>query len=357
MAGTRNHFGRCRNLWRSRRPVKRCLQSATGRSLSGARLPPFSAVLKSREVEDPINLWFNRPLAYGFVALVYRTAITPNQVTLMAICAGLGASLCWFWGTPHGMLFGGILLWASAILDGADGILARAKQSFSELGRALDGSADLVVAALVVAGAVYHLWQRHHSLVILVAALPVVVLTTLQIPLYDYYKESFLMRTRPDWDGTPERVADVAARVARLEAEGAPWVHRRATRLYLDLVSGQRSLVARLDPCGGRDRLQFQVSDVTVNDYRRFNLGPMRIWTALSLAPHTYLFAIFGMMDRIDLYLWGRLCLGGSLFFVGLAWQRRASRRTLEALQLAGLSPVAVSGGPLEEGSGDVASG
>jgi len=201
-------------------------------TLSAPRLPPFASVLKSRDVEDPINLWFNRPLAYAFVALVYRTPITPNQITLLSIAVGAVAAGCWWHGTPAAMLWGGILLWASAILDGADGILARAKQSFSELGRALDGSADLVVAALTVVAAVQHLWQRQHSLLLLALIAPLIVLTVLEIHLYDYYKESFLLRTRLDWNGVPERIADVQERIAKLARDRAPWAYRRAMRLY-----------------------------------------------------------------------------------------------------------------------------
>ena len=64
-------------------------------ALSTPRLPPFASVLKSRDVEDPINLLFNRRLAYWFVALVYRTPLTPNQVTLLSIVVGVVAAGCW----------------------------------------------------------------------------------------------------------------------------------------------------------------------------------------------------------------------------------------------------------------------
>jgi hypothetical protein len=310
------------------------------RSLSAPRLPPFKSVLKSRDVEDPINLWFNRPLAYAFVALVYRTPLTPNQVTVLSIVVGAAAAGCWCVGTPAAMLWGGVLLWASAILDGADGILARAKQQFSDLGRALDGSADLVVALLVALAASYHLWVKHHSLLLLVLVLPIVVTTVMQIHLYDYYKESFLLRTRPDWNGVPERIADVHERIARLESSNAPWIHRRVMRLYLDLIVGQTRIVSLLDPAGSRESLTFQVSPQSTQDYRRFNLAPLRIWTAISLAPHSYLFAIFGMLDRLDLYLWLRLVGGNLLFVLAIAWQRHASARTRAALEDAGLTPT-----------------
>jgi CDP-alcohol phosphatidyltransferase-like enzyme len=309
--------------------------------LSVPPLPPLKSVLKSRDVEDPVNLWFNRPLAYAFVALVYRTPITPNQVTLLSTAVGAVAAAFWWRGGASGMLWGGILLWASAILDGADGILARAKRMFSELGRALDGSADMIVGALMAVAAARHLWVQHHSYWLVGLVVPIAVLTSVQVHLYDYYKESFLLRTRLDWNGIPERIVDVEERIAALDRRNAPWIHRRAMRLYLDLISGQTRVIALTDPEGSREHLTFEVTPASAADYRKFNLGPLRVWTALSLAPHTYLFAIFGMLDRLDVYVWVRLLGGNALFVLVLLWQRRASSQTRAALDAAGIPPVA----------------
>ncbi len=311
--------------------------------MSAPALPPLRTVLKSRDVEDPINLWFNRPLAYAFVALIYRTPITPNQVTLASILVGVVAAACWWHGTAAAMVWGGILLWASAILDGADGILARAKQSFSEIGRALDGTADLFVAALMAVAAARHLWVQYHSFWMIALIVPIAVLTSVQIHLYDYYKESFLMRTRPDWNGVPERIEDVKRRIAALEELRAPWAHRLAMRLYLHLIVGQTRVIARVDPDGSREHLTFRVTPEATAAYRKFNLGALRVWTAISLAPPSYLVAIFGMLARLDLYVWARLVAGNGLIVLALVLQRRASARTRAALDAAGLSPVPVA--------------
>jgi phosphatidylglycerophosphate synthase len=308
--------------------------------LNAAGLPPLRSILKSRDVEDPVNLWFNRPLAYAFVALIYRTPITPNQVTLLSLVVGVVAASFWVVGTAEAMLWGGVLLWASAILDGADGILARAKRMFSDLGRALDGSADLVVGVATILASAFHLWQQHHSWLLL-AIIPVALGgSILHIYLYDYYKESFLMMTRPDWNGVSESIADVEERHRKLkEARAHPW-HIWATKLYVDLIVGQTKVVRRTNPKGARQNLRFTVTERSMAEYRRFNLGPLRVWTAISLAPHTYLMAISAMFDRIDLYLWFRLIGANALFAVALLWQRRASARTLAALEAAGNPPV-----------------
>jgi phosphatidylglycerophosphate synthase len=185
------------------------------------KLPAFESVLKGRAVEDPINLWLHRPLAYLFVMAVYRTRITPNQITLISLLVGLAAAFCFVDGAAEYMLLGGILLWLSAILDGADGILARAKKLHSEAGRAIDGIADAIVAVMTVGAAFYHIWIRNHDLTQL-AWMPFALGTAfIHVYTYDYYKESYLLRTRRDWDGRPERARDIADRLERLISTNA----------------------------------------------------------------------------------------------------------------------------------------
>lgn len=288
-------------------------------------LPPFSSVLKSREVEDPVNLWFNRPLAYAFVAVVFRTPITPNQVTLLATLVGLAAAVGIALGTPDAMLWGGILLWTSAILDGADGILARAKKLQSEMGRALDGTADLVVAGAAIVAAIYHLWLKFHSFEIFVLCVATVMSSVFHIYLYDYYKESYLTLTRTEGGGRFESRTEVVERLARLKREGASWVVKLAAKLYVDLLRNQHFAVSRTNPAGLREGLVYELSPELAAIYRKHNRWPIRLWTWISLAPHTYLMAIFAMLDRFEIYLWVRLVLANGILLIALLWQRKGS--------------------------------
>jgi phosphatidylglycerophosphate synthase len=304
------------------------------------KLPAFGSLLKSRDVEDPVNLWLHRPLAYGFVALVYRSPITPNQITLLAMVVGLAAAACFIHGSEATMVWGGVLLWTSAILDGADGILARAQRKFSELGRALDGTADVVVAAATVAAAGYHLWVTKHDPVLMAQLLVTTGATVLHVYLYDFYKESYLQMTNPDWDGKPERVDEVQQRLARVKREKAGFAAIVASQLYVDLIRAQTRIVAFTDPFGSREALRFNPSPEAAEIYRRHNRLPIQLWALISLAPHSYLMSIFAMLDRLDLYLLGRLSLGNILFVVVLLWQRRASRLTRAELERIGQGPV-----------------
>jgi hypothetical protein len=304
-----------------------------------AALPPLRALLKSRDVEDPVNIWLHRPLAYAFVALFYRTPLTPNQITLLALLAGFGAGIAFFIGTKSMMVLGGILLWSSAILDGADGILARAKRLYSDVGRAIDGASDGIVALATVPIGFYHMWEQHHSW-LEVGLMPLAIGTTMvHVYLYDFYKEAYLQHANPAWDGRPERLADIAARIARLKAENAPWYARWSTQIYLGLVEAQIGVVMKTNPAAARHHLTFPVNDSSVRIFREYNRGPMQLWALVSLCPHSYLMALCAMFDRLDIYLWYNVLGGNALFIWALIWQRTATRRTIAALAAEHLAP------------------
>lgn len=304
-------------------------------------LPPFETVLKSREVEDPVNLWVHRPLAYAIVALIYRTSITPNQITFVALMVGLIAGVLFLVGTKTAMVVGGICLWSSAILDGADGILARAKRMFSDVGRAIDGVADALVGVLTVFPAFYHLWVTQHQPLHL-WLMPIAIGTTLfHVYLFDFYKEAFLQHTKLSWDGKPETLEIIQARVERLRREGAPWYARLTTQMYVGLVQNQIRTVSVLNPLARRHHLTFPVNEDSVRIYRKHNRGPMQLWALVSTAPHSYLMSICAMFDRLDVYLWLRVFGANGVFIIACIWQRIATKRTRADWASAGVSPNA----------------
>jgi hypothetical protein len=299
-------------------------------------LPPFSQLLKSRDVEDPVNLWVHRPLAYAFCKLIYRTPVTPNQVTLFAICLGLLAAACWIDGGRDAMIWGGALLWTSAIMDGADGILARAKNMQSAFGRALDGTADMIVGLSTVAACLYHLHATGAGVRLLVLGVIATLTTGLQLNLYDFYKELHLRMTRLDRGGEGDTAEHAEQLRTRVIAQGAPWYTRLSMNFYADYTRAQERLIGVTNPRALRLLRGVVRSEASADLYRHTNRAPMRLWMAVSLAPHSYLFAIFGMLDRLDQYLLLRLSVMNVLMLWGLAAQRRATRRTCDAFEVHG---------------------
>jgi phosphatidylglycerophosphate synthase len=292
-------------------------------------LPPFAQVLKSREVEDPVNLWVHRPLAYLFCKLVYRTSITPNQVTLLAILLGLAAAACWVEGSGWAMAWGGALLWSSAIMDGADGILARAKNMQSAFGRALDGTADMLVGFATTGACVYHLAVTGASTTLLIMSVVALFTTGLQLNLYDFYKELHMRMTRLDRGGESEDAEGAAKLLATEQVRKGPWYTRLSMGFYADYLRTQERITRATNPVALELMSGVARSQASADAYRHHNRAAMRFWMAVSLAPHSYLFAIFGMFDQLDLYLWVRIIGMNILMVLGLAAQRRGTARTV----------------------------
>ena len=104
------------------------------------------------EVEEVFDLIFYRPLAFIFVKTIYRTSITPNQVTWLALLFGvLGAFLITF-GTHQVYILAALCFIIYNVLDCSDGQLARINKSGTLTGRIVDGFADYVVAVVSYIG-------------------------------------------------------------------------------------------------------------------------------------------------------------------------------------------------------------
>ncbi len=310
---------------------------------SAPGLPPFAQLLKSRDVEDPVNLWVHRPLAYAFCRLVFRTPVTPNQVTLLAIGLGLAAAACWIEGSRAAMIWGGALLWISAIMDGADGILARAKNLQSPFGRALDGTADMLVGLSSVVACLYHLAATGADNALLGLGLGATLTTGLQLNLYDFYKELHLRMTRLERGGEGDDAEHAEQLRQEAESRRAPWYTRLSMAFYADYNRFQERLLRNSNARALSLMRGVARSEHSAELYRELNRRPMQLWMAVSLAPHSYLFAIFAMADRLDLYLWVRITLMNVVMLIALALQRRSTARTVEAFRAHGWIDVTLA--------------
>lgn len=115
----------------------------------------------TRKKHDQLfNVYAMRPVAAGVVALVHRTGITPNQITLgslvvfVASAATLVALPTW-----KGGLAGVAVLYASYCLDCADGMLARFKKLASKAGHLFDFFCDEFKAVLLVGTLAVRSWR------------------------------------------------------------------------------------------------------------------------------------------------------------------------------------------------------
>lgn len=112
----------------------------------------YRASLKHPDVEEPIDLWFYRPVGFRVALLGRRFGWTPNQITIASIFLGVGCGILCYPQDLWLNLLAIVLLILADIGDSADGQLARLAHQYSQLGRILDGAAgDFWFAAIYIA--------------------------------------------------------------------------------------------------------------------------------------------------------------------------------------------------------------
>lgn len=239
---------------------------------SGARSGGSAA--KPPEVEEWVDQRIHRPLARRVVALLVRTPITPNQVTLLSALVGVAAALAVARGAHEARwcAIGGVLLFVSVVLDCCDGQLARARQVSSTYGAILDGVADYVVGASIGIGAGYFMATVHHSRWYWLLALAGIASSAVQSALFDHAKTRYLARVGGGYSEREEDPTRLAAERQRA------WRERRLKdalllAVYLQYSRAQQSAL-RIPPA----------ADPVA--HRAAHAGRMRAWTWLGIGTH-----------------------------------------------------------------------
>jgi len=175
--------------------------------------------------EEPINLLLHRPLAGLLVKVLAVLSVTPNQVTVASGVIGFTAAVFMTIAGRYPLAWAaaaGVLMLLSVVLDCADGQLARLRGEASLVGRALDGTIDIIPIASVFVGSGLYLMQRG---IPTYYVLPVGFLAgyswRLHASGYDRAKQLFIANTRA---GTRSNalptLAEIDAQREELLAEG-----------------------------------------------------------------------------------------------------------------------------------------
>ena len=98
-----------------------------------------------------IKPWDSRVARY-LIRPLRHTRVHPNHITTASLLAGLGAAALFATGSRSASSWGGVLYILSALLDHADGELARLADKASVLGQTYDRAADLVARSALFMG-------------------------------------------------------------------------------------------------------------------------------------------------------------------------------------------------------------
>jgi phosphatidylglycerophosphate synthase len=300
--------------------------------------------LKPLAVEEPIDVWVHRPLAYVVARALLPTPVSPNLVTLVSILFGLTTAYCLLASFSGHMLLAGVCLFLSAVFDCADGQLARMRGTSSAFGRMLDGVADLIVSVAAVGGGIYVVWSRYHEpwwlgLVALGLCAATAVTGSFHTGMYDHYKNVYLKLTNPTFEEGEDYETALERRRAVPDAE-LGLVARLCWPIYLFYVNSQEGYVRSFDPHTAsslgrlprfdaeRARIYARHAEPLLVVWKRwFGFGSLMFGIALSAA-----------LDVLEWYMLARL-IGLNLVYYG--WLRPAQRRASRlAFREMGLEPA-----------------
>ena len=116
-----------------------------------AALPmPTPCDVRDPRIEAPSNRWLIHPLGRVLLPLALRAGLSANCVSIFGLLLGAAAALAYGMGRSSAALLGGLALsigWL--IMDGLDGMVARARGTQSAAGRLLDGLCDHGVFVMI----------------------------------------------------------------------------------------------------------------------------------------------------------------------------------------------------------------
>lgn len=292
----------------------------------------FKASIKSPETEEKLDLVFYRPLGFLLAKLAWSLRLTPSQLSLLGLIAGL-LSAIFFLGPSNGHNLGiasGLLL-LSGIFDSSDGQLVRLSGQSTKLGLILDGICDSIVTiAVYLSCAQTNVASYGIGIYFLVFA--GLYLHSCQCAILDFYHREYLYfgygKTENDTYWNPG-LADVLKLISQSKGQQ----ERVMNKLRMSWIRKQQWLTSRSDE--ERRHMRHAILSLSVhererfmNDYRRENLPLLPYWRLIGVNAHTILHIVFMAMRRFDLYLIGVDLIGLNLIMGGVRyWQRRVDQR------------------------------
>ncbi|MFV0470332.1 MAG: CDP-alcohol phosphatidyltransferase family protein [Dysgonomonas sp.] len=201
----------------------------------------LESTLKSSDTEEPIDIYFYRPIGYRCALLCQKLGITPNVITIASMFIGVAAGVCFYfenniWITLLGIF---LLVWANTF-DSVDGQLARMTKNFSKVGRILDGFAgDLWFAAIYIAICLRTMdeWGWWIWLTAVVTGF----FHSKQASIADYYRNIHLLFLKGKSGSELDSSADLTKEYKSLSWNKKEWFDKIVAFFYASYTRGQEN--------------------------------------------------------------------------------------------------------------------
>lgn len=263
----------------------------------------YKTSLKLIEVEELLDLIFYRPLAFLFVKAVYKTNLTPNQITSIALIVGMIGGVFYFINTHYAISVGAILLITYDVLDCSDGMIARLKKNGTFFGRILDGIADYFVTVTVYIGIGFGFANNSDNplfywiLLLLAGASNIVHAATV-----DFYRNKFMDYSFNRDATLGENLKEFEEESEKLNAQSGKYFQKFVVWIYLKYSAAQMKASA--------DKDAEHIVKYNRDDYLKKNKRILHLWTYLGPTTELTVIIVASFFNRLDLFMWTLVVVG-----------------------------------------------
>jgi len=278
----------------------------------------FKSSLKSFDVEEILDLIIYRPISFLFVKLIYRTNITPNQISIISMIFGMAVFFLLYPGTYIYIVLGGIAIFTSNVLDCADGQLARLKKNGTKVGRVIDGFIDYITGASIFFGigaALHHITGNAWYSWILAAAGG--FSRVIQNMFFDYYRNMYLQYVYNKVNDINDEIIEFTEEKKRLNEINGPKMDKMLVNIYLSYCNIQKNSTSHVE------------LNVSSDEYMRRNKLMLRMWSWIGSTTHLTLTILFCFLNRLDIYLIITITLGNLIFVLLLLIQKSIIKKLI----------------------------
>jgi len=283
----------------------------------------YKKSLKMLEVEEIFDLFFYRPLAFILVKAIYKTNITPNQLTIGAIIMGIIGGIFYAQGSPSENIYficGALFFMMFNILDCSDGQLARLKKNGTRTGRIIDGVADYIAVTAVYIGIGIGFANKtenpalYWSLLALTGAS-----NTIHAVLVDYYRNRFLDYVLERKSTFEEDLDEFKQEYESIKNQRSKWFDRTIIRLYLNYSGFQENLTAK--------KKSGKLFKASASEYLASNKKIIRSWVFLGPTSQVTALIICSIFNRFDIFFWIMLIGFNSIALINWVMQKNIDKK------------------------------
>jgi len=249
------------------------------------------------EVEEILDLIFYRPLAYVVVKILYRTNLTPNQITFIAIIwAVLGAVLF----VKEYVILAGIFFILYDVFDCADGMVARLKKNGTPIGRVVDGFADYIAtgAAYLAIGFGFANNSSDPRLywILTIAAAASNIFHAVSL---DYYRNRYLDYAFDRKSLLGDDLSEHLKAYNELKQKPGNYFSKALYKIYF--IYSKLQLKLTVKQADSTDKIYDK------KDFLERNKFILRLWTFIGPTTELTFFIVTAMTGTLEYYLWGMI--------------------------------------------------